>query len=76
MYYLADFSFLIDLAKRALRKRQIPPVPLIRKGLGDSLLTAIKNPSKVAETISDGLVVDKVANSFARRMGKTRLGLT
>lgn len=76
MYYLADFSFLRDLAKEALKKRHIPPVPLIRKGLGNSLLTAIKNPTKIGQTIKDGLVVDKVANNLAKRMGKTRLGLT
>lgn len=76
MYYLADFSFLRDLAKEALKKRHIPPVPLIRKGLGNSLLTAVKNPLKISESFKDGMVVDKVANSLAKRMGKTRLGLT
>lgn len=76
MYYLADFSFLKDLAKEAVKKRHIPPIPLIRKGLGNSLLTAIKNPRKLGETFNDGLAVDKAANTLARGLGKTRMGIT
>lgn len=76
MYYLADFSLLRDLAKQAVKQRHIPPLPLVRKGLGNSLLTAIKNPLRISETFKDGMVVDKAANTLARKMGKTRQGLT
>jgi len=76
MYYLADFSLLRDLAKQAVKQRHIPPIPLVRKGLGNSLLTAIKNPLRISETFKDGMAVDKAANTLAKRMGKTRKGLT